>query len=167
MKRLLLVPLLLLLMACPSTSTISLIINLSVSGTINVLKLADPSLPQATIDTAQNAGNLLISAYNDYTSAPSASKPGVWPKVQDALAAFQKDLPALIVAAHITNPVYVDIANLVLTEIQSVVNSINGTAPASSSKKSATLKAANLDASTFKKAYNQKMATAGHPELKL
>lgn len=146
-------------------------INLVVSGAENALILAanesgtpvNPSLS----NQIKTDGNLLISAYTDWNSAAPALKPGLWPKVQEALNIFQKDLPQILQAAHISDPAYLDISNFVISEIDSVAIAINGSQAnvnmVSRSKGTAPI----LDAKTFKAEYNAKMKANGHPDLKI
>lgn len=103
--------------------------------------------------------NLLAALYQDYKANPSAS---TIQKIQSVIADINQNLPALLQAAHIGDPVLsARIAagvNLILTTVASFASLIPLTSKMSTSQKAAAQNTAALpQASDLKRAWNQQV----------
>jgi hypothetical protein len=102
--------------------------------------------------------NLLAALYNEYKANPSAS---AIQKIQSVIADINQNLPALLQAAHISDPVLsARIAagiNLILTTVASFASLIPLTSQMSTSQKVASKKVVIPKASDLKKAWNQQV----------
>lgn len=153
--------------ACPSW-TVTLM-NQVVTGTVGAINLAaaiNHTTPdQALITKIQTEGNTFISAYQDWEAATPNMKPGAWAKVQEAMTIVQKDLPAVLQGFNIKDPTYLAVADFVISEIQSISITIQGTSQMAATSKGAVKASDVTSAKNFKSEYNKKMKAAGHPEF--
>jgi hypothetical protein len=160
-----LIPILLFaLTACPAASKVNMYVDLAVGAVTNGLTLANTfgaNIPQATIDEATNDGALLEKAVADWSAASATQKPGLWPEVQKDLDLFKNNLPALLNAVHVSNPLYAGIAQLAIVAVEDAVTFIEAQNPAVAGAKKA------VPSKFSKKDYNAQIVAAGHPELQL
>jgi hypothetical protein len=102
--------------------------------------------------------NLLATLYNEYKANPSAS---ALQKIQGVIADIEQNLPALLQAAHINNPVLsarlTAGVNLILTTVASFAALMPQTAALSESQKVAHSAPAIPKASDLKKQWNQQV----------
>lgn len=102
--------------------------------------------------------NLLATLYNEYKANPSAT---ALQKIQSVIADITQNLPALLQAAHIGDPVLsARVAagvNLILTTVASFASLIPPPSHMPTSQKAASQKVAIPNASDLKKAWNQQV----------
>jgi hypothetical protein len=102
--------------------------------------------------------NLLATLYNDYKTNPSA---GTLQKIQGVIADIDQNLPALLQASHIGNPVLsarvTAGVNLILITVASFAALMPQTAALSSSQKVAHSAPTIPKASDLKKQWNQQV----------
>ena len=121
------------------------------------------SLSEAT--AIQNISNeagkdlaLLQTLYNQYKANPSVS---TLQKIQTVIAEIDRDLPALLQAAHIIDPVLTArisaAVNLIVTTVNSIASLIPQTTTSASRKATAPKKIVILGASELKKQWNQQV----------
>ena len=119
---------------------------------------ADAAAIQNISAQAANDLNLLESLYNQYKSNPSAS--GLQ-KIQTVIADINQNLPALLQAAHLSDPVLsARVAagvNLILTTVASFAALIPQAAAPLLAQKTARPKVAIPVASELKKQWNQQV----------
>jgi hypothetical protein len=119
---------------------------------------ADASAIQNISAQASKDLNLLTALYNDYKANPTAS---ALQKIQNVIADINQNLPALLQAAHIGDPVLsarINAAvNLILTTVASFAALVPQTAGRSSAQKIATQAIAIPKASELKKQWNQQV----------
>jgi hypothetical protein len=111
--------------------------------------------------------NLLATLYNEYKTNPSA---GTLQKIQGVIADIDQNLPALLQAAHIGNPVLsarvTAGVNLILTTVASFAALMPQTSALSASQKVAHSVRAIPKASDLKKQWNQQVCgPAGNSPL--
>ena len=122
------------------------------------ISAADTNAIQNISAQASKDLNLLSALYSEYKANPSAS---VIQKIQSAIADISQNLPALLQAAHIGDPVLAARVaagvNLILTTVASFASLIPQTSQMSTSQ---TVPARNVvipKASDLKKAWNQQV----------
>lgn len=101
--------------------------------------------------------NLLQTLYNEYETSPS---PGALQKIQNAIADLNQNLPALLQAAHVSDPVLSTRIAAAVNLILSTVNSFAALIPNSSvstAQKVALRTPAVPHASDLKKEWNQQV----------
>jgi len=130
------------------------------------------SLSEAT--AIQNISNeagkdlaLLQTLYNQYKANPSVS---TLQKIQTVIAEIDRDLPALLQAVHISDPVLATrisaAVNLIVTTVSSIASLIPQTTTSALRKAAAPKKIVILGASELKKQWNQQVcAPAGSATL--
>jgi hypothetical protein len=111
----------------------------------------------AQISTQAQADlNLILSLYNDYKSTPT---PTTLAKIQAAIADAQTNLPALLQAAHISNPALVQKVTAAVNIILTTIAAISALIPVSAAGgfKAISGKATVPSASDLKKAWAQQV----------
>jgi len=124
----------------------------------NQISAADAAAIQNISAQASKDLNLLAALYNEYQSNPSAS---ALQKIQGVIADINQSLPALLVAAHIGDPILsARIAagvNLILTTVVSFAALIPQISARAKAQKVARGQIAIPNASDLKKQWNQQV----------
>ena len=122
------------------------------------ISAADTNAIQNISAQASKDLNLLSALYSEYKANPSAS---VIQKIQSAIADINQNLPALLQAAHISDPVLAARVaagvNLILTTVASFASLIPQTSQMSTSQTVPARNVAIPKASDLKKAWNQQV----------
>ena len=122
------------------------------------ISAADAAAIQNISAQASKDLNLLATLYNEYKANPSA---GALQKIQGVIADIDQNLPALLQAAHIGNPVLsarvTAGVNLILTTVASFAALMPQTAALSAAQKVAHSAPAIPKASDLKKQWNQQV----------
>jgi hypothetical protein len=122
------------------------------------ISAADTNAIQNISAQASKDLNLLSGLYSEYKANPSAS---VIQKIQSAIADINQNLPALLQAAHIGDPVLAARlaagVNLILTTVASFASLIPQTSQMSTSQTVPARNVAIPKASDLKKAWNQQV----------
>ena len=119
---------------------------------------AEAAAIQNISDQASKDLNLLATLYNDYKANPSAS---ALQKIQSVIADIDQNLPALLQAAHIGDPVLsarvTAGVNLILTTVASFASLIPQTSTQPMAHKANQKPASILKASDLKKQWNEQV----------
>ncbi len=122
------------------------------------ISAADTNAIQNISAQASKDLNLLSALYSEYKANPSAS---VIQKIQSAIADINQNLPALLQAAHIGDPVLAARlaagVNLILTTVASFASLIPQTSQMSTSQNVPARNVVIPKASDLKKAWNQQV----------
>jgi hypothetical protein len=120
------------------------------------LSAADATAVQNISNEASKDLNLLQTLYNQYKASPDA---GTLQKIQSTMAAINQNLPALLAAVHVSDPVeaarITAAVNLILTTVQSFAALMPATV--NTSQKVAGRKLVIPNAKDLKKQWNQQV----------